>query len=215
MAIILDLETAAIDNAAAFVKPAGNLVDPAKIKASIEERASKASLNPWLCRIIALGWCYEGDDAEHVEIATTEAREKTLLEDFWPRLWDLHPANQSGIESIVTFNGFGFDLQVLMARSMLLGVEHKPLNIDRYRSPHIDLLQKLSWGDKERMHSLSFYCQRFGINTDDAFTGALIGQLHADGDWESIKRHCASDVRLTRLLAERIGVLKAPVRSAV
>lgn len=209
MKIVFDLETAAIDNAADYVKPAGNLKDPDKIKASIEERASKAALNPWLCRIIALGWCVEGEDVERVDVAPNEAAEVKLLREFWARV-----SNERGTVPLVTFNGFGFDAPVVMARSMLLGVPHQPLNIDRFRSPHVDLMQRLCWGDREKALSLSFYAQRFGIPTDDAFTGALIGQLLADGDWESIKRHCASDVRLTRLLAERIGVLKAPVRVA-
>lgn len=209
MKIVFDLETAAIDNAADYVKPAGNLKDPDKIKASIEERASKAALNPWLCRIIALGWCVEGEDVERVDVAPNEAAEVKLLREFWARV-----SNERGTVPLVTFNGFGFDAPVVMARSMLLGVPHQPLNIDRFRSPHVDLMQRLCWGDREKALSLAFYAQRFGIPTDDAFTGALIGQLLADGDWESIKRHCASDVRLTRLLAERIGVLKAPVRVA-
>lgn len=208
MALILDLETAAIDDAAQYVKPDSRLKDAAKIAASIDERASKAALNPWLCRIIALGWCYEGEEVERVEVAANEAAETTLLKAFWPRIWDLDE-HSGGAMPIVTFNGLSFDLPVLMARSMLLGVPHATLNLDRYRSPHVDLLQRLSWFDKEKALSLKFYCRRFGINTDDAFTGAMIAECLANGDWESIKLHCASDVRLTRQLAERIGVCKA------
>jgi len=209
MAIIIDLESVAIDNAAAYIKPAGNLKDPEKIKASIMERAEKASLNPWLCRIIALGWCDEGEDVERVETCASEAGESATLEEFWGRVWD---RNTGAVQPLLTFNGTNFDLPVLVARSMLLSVPHPALVIDRYRSPHIDLLQRLSWNDPSKAHSLMFYCSRFGIATDDAFTGALIAQLHADGDWESIRKHCASDVRLCRLLAERIGVLKGRVR---
>jgi predicted PolB exonuclease-like 3'-5' exonuclease len=210
MAIILDLETISIDNAAAYIKPAGNLRDPEKIKASILERAEKAALNPWLCRIVALGWCDEGEDVERVETCASEAGESATLEEFWGRV---HDRVSGATQPLLTFNGMSFDLPVLMARSMLLGVPHPTLNLDRYRSPHIDLLQRLSWYDPSKQHSLMFYCSRFGIATDDAFTGALIAQLHANGDWESIRKHCASDVRLTRQLAERVGVLKGRVRA--
>jgi predicted PolB exonuclease-like 3'-5' exonuclease len=205
VAIILDLETVAIDNAAAFIKPAGNLKDPAKIAASILERAEKASLNPWLCQTIAIGTCEEGEDVERVVTIASEPAEVVALDDLWRRIYD---RVTGAVQPLVTFNGLSFDLPVLMARSMLLGVPHPTLNLDRYRSPHIDLLQRLSWNDPSKAHSLMFYCSRFGISTDDAFTGALIAQLHADGDWESIRKHCASDLRLTRQLAERVGAIK-------
>jgi DNA polymerase III epsilon subunit-like protein len=58
-AIVFDLEAVAVENAAdfkEFVKPDGRLTDPKKIEASIEEKLSKAALDPWLCRIVALGW---------------------------------------------------------------------------------------------------------------------------------------------------------------
>lgn len=202
--ICVDLETISIDNAAAFVKPAANLKDEAKKAASIEERAAKAALNPWLCRIVALGWCEETDDVEHVEVCNNEATEARILREFWARAVD----ERGKLRPLVFFNGLSFDGPVLVARSMLLNVRHPEVNLDRFRSPHIDLFQKLTFGDREKALSLKFFCERFGINTDDAFTGAMIGQLYADGDWESIRRHCASDVRLTRQLAERLGVMK-------
>lgn len=204
MITVVDLETVSIDNAAAFVKPAANLVDPAKKAASLEERASKAALNPWLCRIVALGWCDETDDVERVELCNNEATEARVLREFWAHVTD----ERGRVRPLVFFNGLSFDGPVLVARSMLLNVRYPEMNLDRYRSPHIDLFQKLTWGDREKALSLKFFCERFGITTDDAFTGALISQLYAEGDWESIRRHCASDVRLTRQLAERLGVMK-------
>lgn len=204
MHLVVDLETISIDDAARYVKPAANLVDEAKKAKSVEERALKAALNPWLCRIVALGWCEETDDTEQVELCNNEATEARVLREFWEIATD----ERGKLRSLVFFNGLSFDGPVLAARSLLLNVRHPELNLDRYRSPHIDLFQKLTWGDREKALSLKVFCERFGINTDDAFTGALVGQLHADGDWESIRRHCASDVRLTRQLAERLGVLK-------
>lgn len=216
MAIVLDLETLAIDDAVAYVRPAAHLKDEAKIKASIEERAAKAALHPWLCRIIALGWCEEGEDVERVEVAPTESSERIMLREFWDVVTGptfVSPSSGHGhVHPIVTFNGLTFDLPVLVARSILLGVKHPTLNLDRYRSPHIDLFQRLSFGDREKGLSLKLYAQRFGLDVSDAFGGKEIAQLYEDGNWDAIKSHCASDVRLTRQLAERLGVLKAPVR---
>lgn len=205
--IVFDLETLAIDNAADYVSAAKNIKDDAKKAQNVAERAEAAALHPWLCRIIALGWCEEGSEVARVELCPTEAREAVVLREFWERVTD----HAGRVETLVSFNGLGFDGPVLMARSMLLGVPHPTLNLDRYRSPHVDLLARLSWNDPKKALTLKRYCERFGIPTDDAFTGALVAQLYADGDWESIRRHCESDVTLTRLLAERLGVMRAPV----
>lgn len=207
MATVVDLETIAIENAAGYVSPARNIKDEGKKAANVEERAQMAALHPWLCRIIALGYCEEGSEVARVELAPTEAREAVMLANFWHEVTD----SRGHVDTLVSFNGLGFDLPVLVARSLLLGVPHPSINMDRYRSPHVDLLARLSWHDPKKALTLTRYCQRFGINTDDAFTGALVAQLHADGDWESIRRHCESDVTLTRKLAERLGLMREPV----
>lgn len=208
MAIVLDLETIAIDDAASYVRPAANLKDEAKIRASIEERAAKAALHPWLCRIIALGWCEEGEDVERVEVAPSESSERIMLREFW----GVVTSGNTGVRPIVTFNGLTFDLPVLMVRSLLLGVKYPTLNLDRFRTPHIDLFQRLSFGDREKGMSLKLYAQRCGFDVSDVFGGKEVAQLYEDGNLDAIKSHCASDVRLTRQLAERLGVLKKPVR---
>jgi hypothetical protein len=57
--ILVDLETVAIDNAAeyrAYIKPDGRVSKPEAIEASITEKLTKAALDPYLCRIVCLGW---------------------------------------------------------------------------------------------------------------------------------------------------------------
>jgi hypothetical protein len=103
---------------------------------------------------------------------------------------------------------------VLLSRSRLLGVRAPDLNLDRYRSPHPDLLQRLTYRGAIQARSLRWFAKRFGLDTSDAFSGKEIAGLYEDGNWDAIKAHCASDVRLTRHLAERIGVL-TPRRVAV
>lgn len=206
--VVLDLETVASPEAADLVQPDKRLKDPEKIAASIAERAEKASLYPWTCQIVALGWCEETDDVERVEICGNEAHEKTAIEEFLARIVD---PRTSAVRPIVTFNGHGFDLPVLMARARLLGVRCPELSIDRYRSPHPDLLQILTFKGalgKDGYRSLAWFARLFGLNTDDAFSGAFVAQLVAENNWDAIKAHCASDVRLCRQLAERLGVMR-------
>lgn len=202
MAIVVDCETVAIAGAEAYVQPKRNLVDTEKIAASVAERVATAALYPWTARIVALGWCHETDDVETVRLCNSEAAEATVLREFWGLVgFDRQ-------ERLVTFNGFKYDLPLLMGRSMLLGVRHPELVIDRYRSTHIDLMERLTWRGALDARSLSWFAKRFGLDTADAFSGKEVAQLYEDGNWDAIEAHCASDVRLTRQLAERIGVLK-------
>lgn len=201
--VVLDLEAVAIPDVEALVHPARNLKDPEKIKASIAERVAEAALYPWTARIVALGRCDETDDVERVTLCNSEAAEARALREFWNGIWD-----GQNVLRLCTFNGRTYDLPLLMARSVLLGVPCPDLNLDRYRSPHVDLLDKLTWHGAIERRSLRWFAQRFGLDTSDAFSGREVAQLYEDGNWEAIEAHCASDVRLTRQLGERIGVLK-------
>jgi predicted PolB exonuclease-like 3'-5' exonuclease len=211
MAIILDMETVAIPNAADYVEPVSapaNYKDPEKIAAYIAEaqqaQTAKAALYPYTARIVALGWCDETDDVEHVELVNNEATEARVLGEWWPRVWD---RSRNVMARIVTFNGRRFDLPLLMVRSRLLGVPCPDLNLDRYRSPHPDLFDVLTYNGVLDARSLRWFARRFGLDTSDAFSGAEVAQLIESGNWDAIRAHCASDVRLTRQIAERIGVL--------
>lgn len=220
MAFIVDLETVAIDGAEALVEPAqapSNYKDPQKIADYIKEAQRKqveqAAIYPYTNRIVALGWCEETDDVETVSLINNEATEARALGEFWSRVVDSRTGH---VESLVTFNGRRFDLPTLMVRSRFLGVRAPALNLDRYRSPHPDLLDVLTFGGTIESRSLGWYAKRFGLNTDDAFSGKHIGDLYADGNWDAIQAHCESDVRLTRQIAEILGVVRRrPVASSV
>lgn len=211
MAYVVDIETIAADGIEFEpVRPPANYKDEAKIAAYVSEaeaaQRERAALYPWTARVIALGWCHEGDEVVESRLADSEAAEATMLRDFWMRVTD----ERTGLTPLVGFNHTAFDLPVLVARSLLLGVKHPIVNLDRYRTPHVDLMQILCFKDTRTVppRSLKWFATRFGLNTDDAFSGALIAQLYQDRNWDAITKHVESDVMLTRQLAERIGVLR-------
>lgn len=209
--LVVDIETVAMENVEVEpVSAPANYKDEAKIAAYVSEKTTeqrlKAALYPWTARVIALGWCHQGNEAVEVRIANSEAGEATMLREFWGLVNDGRT-----LVPLVGFNHRAFDLPVLMARSMLLGVPHPEVSVDRYRSPNPDLMQILTWNGAIPARSLKWFATRFGLNVDDAFSGALIAQLYEDQNWDAIKAHVTSDVTLTRQLAERVGVLK-PVR---
>ena len=211
MAFIVDLETVAIADAGSFVEPVSapaNYKDPEKIAAYIAEaeqaQREKAALYPWTARVIALGWCEAPGDAVSVSVANNDAIERTMIRELGERIEE-----RGYIHPLVTFNGLGFDLPVLMARARLLGVSFPTLDISRFRSPHPDLMKILTFDGAIPSRSLKWYARRFGLDVSDAFVGKEIAQLYEDGNWDAIAAHCYSDVDLTRQLAERLGVVKA------
>lgn len=211
MAFIVDLETVSIPDAGSFVEPVSapaNYKKPEAIAAYIAEaeqaQRDKAALYPWTARIVALGWCETPGDAVQVTVANHDTIEATMLREFGQRIVE----ERGVVADLITFNGLAFDLPVLMARARLLGVKFPTLDISRFRSPHPDLMKILTFDGAIQARSLKWYARRFGLDVSDAFGGKEIAQLYEDQNWDAIKAHCASDVNLTRQLAERLGIIK-------
>lgn len=204
---VFDLETLAIDDAASYVEdpePAKNLRDPEKIAADIEkkraEQISKAALFPWTSRIVAIGVWDENAPEPAVIVCKTEHDEAVALREFWA-------SRQHA--TLVGFASLSFDIPTILARCRLLGVPAPNVSVDRYRSPHTDLLQELTWKGAIHSRSLHWFCRRFGLPVMDEHKGKDVARLAAEGDWDGIRNHCLNDVTLTRALAERLGYIKA------
>ena len=212
MAVIIDIETLPIADVESYVEPAEpakNLRDPEKIAADIErkqaEQVSRAALYPWTARILALG-AIPTDGGPTVHLCQTEDDERAALRWCWDVV--VREDDKRFVRPIVGYNSRSFDLPVLMARSLLLGVDFPTLNLDRYRSPHVDLMDRLTWYGVVPARSLKWFARRFGIQVDDAVSGADVAALAAAGDCQAIIDHCLSDLRLTQALAERMGVIR-------
>jgi len=212
-----------------LIVPAKNLVDPAKIAADIEKRKQAAveahreqceqqelkrrellercALDLDLCRIVAVGWMREDWNEPEVATCVTEEREAGVLRLFWDELDN---------RVTIGYNQIGFDLPILQRRSLYLGVHAPQLNLDKYRSPHIDLQQRLSLNGTKPYRSLNWYCRRMKLDVPcDQNSGKDIGQLVADGKWDEVADHCRADILKTRALAERMGILKLQAEMAL
>jgi predicted PolB exonuclease-like 3'-5' exonuclease len=209
MRLVFDIETAPLTDAAVYIEPAdapANYKDPVKIAAAIAEKnaeaLSKCGLDVDLCRVVAIGWQREDEDAPKADMARDDENEAQILADFWRTVGDRH---------IVGFNCLAFDLPVLLRRSLYLGVRAPRLQIDRFKHPHVtDLSDELSYGGKLRLRSLSFYCKRFGISVPDTMTGADIGQAVAEGRWDDVRAHVVADIKKTAALANKLGFFSQP-----
>jgi predicted PolB exonuclease-like 3'-5' exonuclease len=239
--IVVDCETFPLDDVEQYLTPlpevikpdlgkitaAKNLVDPAKVAADIEKRQSIAmddyeeavmareakrlkmiddcALDADLGRVVALGWMFASDTQARVVVCKNESEEKFALE----QLWRDYTASYN--PQLVTYGGLKFDLPLLMRRSLYLGLRFPKLNLDRYRTTHLDLKEHLSHNGILTWRSLKFYLNRFGLQNDDLTTGADIGALVKAGQWDEVTAHCRADVLGTKRLAMRLGLIPVTV----
>lgn len=212
--IVFDLETAPIDGAATYLEPVSapsNYKDEAKIAAYIAEAtaaaADKCSLDPDLCRIVALGWQVEGDESPTVRTCEHEDEERDTINEFWSWADNRH---------LVGFNCLAFDLPVLLRRGLYLDALRPGIQIDKYKHPQVtDLQMVLSFNGTIKLHGLAFYCKRFGIDVPDTITGADIGHAVKDGRWSEVRGHCHADILKTAAVAARVGLFPRMTAPAV
>ena len=201
----LDIETYSLSDAAGFIEeptaPA-NYKDPEKIAAYVAEKRAelltKCALDPDLCCIVAIGMVHPVTGSIGVTTAKNVDDERAMLETFW---------QVAGDRDFIGFNLLGFDLPVLMRRSQYLEVRFRQTNIDRYRTNHVDIMERLSFNGKLRYRSLDFYCKRFKVAVEDATSGKDIDTLVKAGDWTGVAAHCRADVEKTQRLGVRLGLL--------
>jgi DNA polymerase elongation subunit (family B) len=126
-------------------------------------------------------------------------------------------------ETMVTFNGRGFDVPFLYLRSALLNVPISRKDWLGYRfqtEPHCDLAEQLTFygvSGREgaaRRFNLDFYCKAFGIDSPKSHgvTGRDMNSLMAEGRYREIAEYCLRDVQATLLLyqiwKERLAGIK-------
>jgi DNA polymerase elongation subunit (family B) len=111
-------------------------------------------------------------------------------------------------DSIVTFNGRGFDVPFLYLRSALLNVPISRKDWLGYRyqvAPHCDLAEQLTFygvSGREgagRRFNLDFYCKAFGIDSPKSHgvTGMDVNDLVREGRFREIAEYCLRDVQAT------------------
>ncbi|HEX8402666.1 MAG TPA: hypothetical protein VF628_13300 [Allosphingosinicella sp.] len=106
---------------------------------------------------------------------------------------------------LVTYNGSGFDLPVLMltaqkARSLRLPALVSAATQPRYGNVHYDLAQRYSGYGSARGASLAMLCEALCIPAKFSAHGEDVGALYDEGEVEKIVQYCHGDVSSTLLL---------------
>ena len=207
--LVLDVAAAPILNAEDFIdapEAPANWKDPVKIAAYREEkrleRLDSAALDMDLARITAIaGWSDEMSSPQ-ITLCQNEQEERVALMLFASGL-------RAECGPLVTYNGSHYDLPLLQRRARYLGVEFPHVNVDRYRSPHLDLCRILSDNDPSRRRPLSFYVKRLQMTDlfDKPLDGPEEARVFETGRWDDLKASIARDVTATYRLARWLGVI--------
>jgi hypothetical protein len=237
--LIFDIETSALPleqfDAAQqeyLFREAENLPDPAARAARREEIHRQFSLWPLTGQVVCIAmlnadslrgkvlFLAEDDgDPQDLPGGAVEfvpcADEGGLLTEFWDVA--VH------YDSVVTFNGRGFDVPFIYLRSAVLNVDVSRKDWLGYRyqiEPHCDLLEQLTFYNisgrdgAARRFNLDFYCKAFGIESPKSHgvTGMDIGRMVAEGKGREIGEYCMRDVQATlalyRIWQARLAAVK-------
>ena len=146
----------------------------------------------------------EAYDFEELRSGGSErSDEEELLRGFFAYCGKLRPR-------LVSYNGRGFDLPVLKYRAMKFRIpapwlhraENKWENYNVRYAPHwhCDLQEVLSdYGASARV-KMNEVCAAFGLPGKTGIDGSQVAELYQNGDIDTIRRYCETDVLNTYLL---------------
>jgi len=237
--LVFDIETSALPleqfdsvQQEYLFREAENLPDPAARMARREEIQRQFSLWPLTGQVVCIAMvnadslrgkvlflAEDADDREDQQGGAVEfvpcIDEGGLLAEFWEVA--------ERYDSVVTFNGRGFDVPFLYLRSAVLKVDVSRKDWLGYRyqiEPHCDLLEQLTFYNisgrdgAARRFNLDFYCKAFGIESPKShgITGMDISRMTAEGKGREIAEYCLRDVQATlslyRIWKERLAAVK-------
>lgn len=189
-------------------EPKANLKDPAKIEADIAEKKEKAiskmGLNGNTALICACGFAGQKDDGEVWSDALLYDP-KTGEKEFVGAIWDVLVE----ASSYVTFNGLGFDLPMLLRRSLVCDLI-PPIKISthRYNVPpqgnHYDLLQIIGGYGNMATGSFDHLCEAvLGEGKPEGIDGSQVQGYWDAGKREAIRLYAKDDAEQNLRLWQR------------
>ncbi len=221
--LVFDIETSALpvetfDEAQReyLFRDAEKITEAAASAARREEIQRQFNLWPFTARVVCIAML-NADTARGKVLFTAEDYEEDAVEgspvEFVPCVdeaellagfWEL----ARHYDSIVTFNGRGFDVPFIYLRSALLNVPISRKDWLGYRyaiEPHCDLAEQLTFygvSGREgaaRRFNLDFYCKAFGLESPKSHgvTGMDVNDLLAAGKYREIAEYCLRDVVAT------------------
>jgi len=213
--LVIDIETVpAFDQRALPPTVAAALADNATRKEM--DVGAVMGMSPFFGKIVSLalgdGDAEPGDDDVTVlavppDGTTIDPCPKWLRPMSEPELLRAFWALASRAETVVTFNGRGFDLPFLITRSLIHGI---PTRVDLMSQrqyalrPHLDLFELLTQRGRGPS-KLDVICWALGIESPkEVMDGSMVAPAYARGEIVKIADYNAHDVRATAAIYRRV-----------
>lgn len=161
--------------------------------AAVSARNKTMATTPEMCRIVAFGWALGTGETTCQMSDGTDEGEANLLDLFWLLVKDLRGP-------IVGYNCLSFDLPVILARSIMLGVRPtRPIPLSKYGNRGVvDLMVARFPGNNWR--GLNEMAKLYGVgNKTDGMDGSKVLETFHENP-ELVSKYCCDDVRLTQAL---------------
>ncbi|MFB6348417.1 3'-5' exonuclease [Moraxella marmotae] len=161
-----------------------------------------------LHKIACLSFLWFDGNQFHLKSLSLETMgEKEILATFL-RAFDKKP-------TLVSWNGAGFDLPVMMYRAMhhklscpaLFNSAQKPDYLHRYGEMHIDLMDKMALYNGYQRQKLDTVASLCGFAGKGDIDGSQVVPMVENGEWAKLCTYCESDVLNTWLIYLRWLIL--------
>ncbi len=212
--LVFDIETIAdIDGARRIYPQLADLNDADTLSALTAIRTQEAGhdfMRLPLQRIVCISALYIKDGQFSLFSLTADKfSEKEILTKFFRAFSDIEKLPQ-----LVSWNGSGFDIPVLIYRAMQYdlaapwlfeeGERIKNMRFDnyvnRFQTRHLDLMDRFSQYGASRREAMDVVASLYGLPGKTAVDGSMVGALVAADDWQTLSIYCESDVMNTWLI---------------
>ncbi len=185
-------------------------------KDALEEVKNSTGLSPLTGEIVAIGILdvekekgvvyFQAPDEKIEEfeeggVVYKQMDEKAMLESFW--------GGVDSYDEFITFNGRGFDIPYMIARSAVHKVRitkdlmsHRYLNSQQYGAKHVDLYDQLGFYGAWRPRGLHLWTRALGITSpkQGGLSGADVGDYYKKKKFVDIAKYNGRDLFATREL---------------
>lgn len=212
--LVFDIETIAdVDGARRIYPQLKDLNDADTLAALTSLRTQEAGhdfMRLPLQRIVCISALYlkEGQFSLF-SLSADKFSEEEILTKFFRAFSEV-----SALPQLVSWNGSGFDIPVLIYRAMQYNLSAPWLfeegnritnmrydnYVNRFHSRHLDLMDRFSQYGASRREGMDVVASLYGLPGKTDVDGSMVGDLVANNDWHTLSVYCESDVMNTWLI---------------
>ena len=212
--LVFDIETVADTEGARRIYPQlAELNDEDALSALTAIRMQEAGhdfMRLPLQRIVCISALYIKDGKFSLfSLTADKLSEREILTKFFRAFSELKKLPQ-----IISWNGSGFDIPVLIYRAMQYdlsapwlfeeGERIKNMRFDnyvnRFHTRHLDLMDRFSQYGASRREAMDVVARLYGLPDKTKLDGSMVGKLVTTNDWQTLSIYCESDVMNTWLI---------------